>query len=82
MYDDLDVSWWVLLSGRVGNAAAWCADVLHKAGVRASSFTSVDHTPWSSEVPSGRGWISRALGVGGLDVRDGHLQAPHPSAGT
>lgn len=32
--------------------------------------------------PSGRGWISRALGVGGLDVRDGHLQAPHPSAGT
>ena len=26
------------------------------AGVRASSSMSVDHAPWSSEMPSGRGW--------------------------
>jgi hypothetical protein len=26
------------------------------AGVRASSSMSVDHVPWSSEMPSGRGW--------------------------
>jgi hypothetical protein len=39
------------------------------AGVRASSFTSVDHALWSSEVPSGRGWRSRALDDDSESVR-------------
>jgi len=33
-----------------------CSGCAISAGVRASSSMSVDHAPWSPEMPSGRGW--------------------------
>ena len=44
------------------------------AGMRASSSMSVDHAPWSSEMPSGRGWKP--------GLRRGQPRCPRrPSAG-
>ena len=51
------------------------------AGVRASSsIASITRRGHRRCLPVAVG--SRARGVGSLDVRDGHLQAPRPSAGT
>jgi hypothetical protein len=43
-------------SGRCNRLGPHRSQPCISAGVRTSSSMSVDHVPWSSEMPSGRGW--------------------------